>query len=242
MLGGIIPLALAFALATGTAGGCGDKGAGAGAGQHAGADARGAAPSAVTIQAGRAGSDGLVFRYLDPASGAVRTATSVDAIPEPARAGVVVFDDAHPTPAGWDLVVDLSAGLPAQATPRQGFQLDPKVAQAHIAASPGPASASGLRGGLAAPSSAGRGAHRVTVFTKPGCGFCRKARRFLRAQKIPFSEYNLETDPSATKKLRQLANRAGLSPAALQGVPIIFVDDEVVVGFDEPAVRRLLGL
>ncbi len=229
-----LALALALAAAAGPLGACGRGGAQEGAAPR---DVTGSpAPAPVSLAAG---AEGVVFRYLDPASGAVHTATTVEAIPEAARAQVVVFDDAHPMPAGWDLVADLSGGLPATATPRQGFQLDPKVAQRHVAAPPPEP------GGVDAPravSKASRGTHQVSIFTKPGCGFCRKARRFLRAHKVPFSEYNLETDPSAARKLRQLANRAGLSPASLQGVPIIFVDDQVVVGFDEAAVRRLLDL
>ncbi len=233
----LVAAAVGAAVFVGLGGGCGGKeGAGAerASAEGVSGDAAARAPAAVTLEAG---AEGLVFRYLDPASGRVLTATSVDAIPEQARAQVVVFDEAHPMPAGWDLVADLRGGLPAQATPRQGFQLDPEVAQARVARADNPAG-----GGVAARRhTPTRGTHQVTIFTEPGCGFCRKARRFFRAQRIPFSEYNLETDPSARSKLRELANRAGLSPAALHGVPIIFVDDQVVVGFDEAAVRRLLG-
>ncbi|MFO0747414.1 MAG: glutaredoxin domain-containing protein [Myxococcota bacterium] len=186
------------------------------------AAASAATPQPLSIAAGR--SD-LVFRYLDQA-GAVATASKLDDIPAASRRQVVVWDPLAPTPAGWDHVADLSKGLPATAEPRQGF------AFATAAAAPRPI----------ATAAADSGNHDVVMFTSAGCGYCAKARKFLKSKSIPYTEMDIGADPAAATKLSSLGQRAGLSQSDLQGVPIIFVDGKPVLGWDESRVSQLLGL
>ena len=168
--------------------------------------------------------DGLVFRYVDPASGEVATASALADIPAAARREVVVFDTLAPPPPGWDLVADLTAAPPVRAVPRQGFAFA-------VAARPS-ASAS-----AAAPD------HReVVLFSTAGCGYCQKARAFLKSHRVPYTELDLEEDPAAPARLAALGRRAGVSERQLQGVPIVFVDRDVILGWDEARLKRLLHL
>lgn len=181
-----------------------------------------AEPAALTVP-----SDGQVFRYVDPADGAVKTATDIDAIPESTRASVLVFDAKFPTPAGWEHVVDLTGAIPAQSTPTRGFMLRPSV----TIAPPTAAKASSRKG------------HEVVMFSTQGCGYCRKARSYFKKHKVAHSEYDLERDPKAGPKLAELAQRAGVPASQLQGgVPLIFIDGTPHVGFDQGKIARLLGI
>ena len=81
--------------------------------------------SPITLEPGGAE---ISYRYIDPESGAVGTAASVEAIPEAARRQVVVYHALHPTPPGWEHVADLTSGLPTSTVPRRGFQLQPRRA------------------------------------------------------------------------------------------------------------------
>lgn len=72
---------------------------------------------------------------------------------------------------------------------------------------------------------------QVTLYTTPTCGFCHQAKAYLRQQGIPFVEKDVSADPAAAAEMIRLSGQ--------QGVPVIVVDGEVVVGFD---VRRLEAL
>jgi len=181
------------------------------------------APEAISISAD---SSGLIFRYVDPATGRAASATTVEGIPTEARAEVVVYNDTAPPPPGWDHVADLRK-LPAKTQPRQGFSL--KVVRQKRTAE-------------AAKGKAASGGKNVVMFVRNGCGFCTKADRWLTAKKVPFEKINLDHDPKATKRLVKHAKSAGLPQSRLNGVPIIFVGDQAIIGFDKGRLARLLGV
>lgn len=49
-------------------------------------------------------------------------------------------------------------------------------------------------------------AGEVTVYTRPGCGFCFVLRRGLRKRKIEFIEIDIWKDPAAAAAVRAVAN------------------------------------
>lgn len=179
-----------------------------------------AAPAPLAVGGDR---DGVVYRYLDPASGDVATAASIGDIPDAARAQVVVFDTNSPPPPGWDLVADLSHGLPTKAQPQASFSFA-------VAARP------------PAVAVAEHANHEVVMFSSVGCGYCKQARRFFKSNKIPYTELDIEADADAPARLASLAKRAGVPRSQLQGVPIIFVDAQVVLGWDEARLHQLLHI
>lgn len=186
-----------------------------------------AAPAALQLEAE---TSGRFYRYVDPESGSVATAAQLEDVPAAARAEVVVFDEAQPTPPGWEQVADLSRGFPTTTTPTAGFVLRPRSA---AAGSPAVAPKARRRGS---------GHHEVVMFSTQGCGYCRKARRFFEQRRVPFTEYDLERDRGAQAKLAEMGARAGAAPGSLRGVPILFIDGGVIVGWDERQVARKLGL
>ena len=72
----------------------------------------------------------------------------------------------------------------------------------------------------------------VVVYTTPTCGYCYQAKEFLSRQGIPFVEKNVAADRRAATEMVQISGQ--------QGVPVITVDGEVVVGFNQPRLRQLL--
>jgi glutaredoxin-like YruB-family protein len=72
----------------------------------------------------------------------------------------------------------------------------------------------------------------VVVYTTPTCGYCYQAKEFLSRQGIPFVEKNVAADRRAATEMVQLSGQ--------QGVPVISVDGEVVVGFNQPRLAQLL--
>ncbi len=77
-------------------------------------------------------------------------------------------------------------------------------------------------------------AHRVLVFTTPSCPWCLRAKAYLRERRIGFREVDVSRDIAAA---RDLVRRTGQ-----MGVPVVEIDGRPIVGFDRPAIDRLLGL
>lgn len=80
----------------------------------------------------------------------------------------------------------------------------------------------------AAPAAAKK---RVVIYTTAWCPYCKKARAYLQRKGVAFTEYDVETSAEGKAKYQQLGRG---------GVPIIFVGERRVNGFDEGTLERLL--
>lgn len=60
------------------------------------------------------------------------------------------------------------------------------------------------------------------------------AKEFFATHNVPFTEYNVSTD---LEKRKEMIEKSGQ-----MGVPVIYIDDEMTVGFDKPRLTRLLEL
>lgn len=72
---------------------------------------------------------------------------------------------------------------------------------------------------------------KVTVFTSNTCGYCHMAKDYLNENNIEFEEKNVSTDAAARKELMS---------QGFMGVPVIYVGDEVIQGFDKGRLEELL--
>jgi glutaredoxin 3 len=63
----------------------------------------------------------------------------------------------------------------------------------------------------------------VTIYTKPGCPYCKAAKEELSRQGTSFTELDVTTDSAAKETAVKLAGK----PV----VPVIVEDGEVTVGF-----------
>ena len=72
----------------------------------------------------------------------------------------------------------------------------------------------------------------VTVYTTPTCPWCDRAKDYLRANNIDYVEKDVATDRTAAI---EMVRRTGQ-----QGVPVIATQDEVILGFDQQRLARLV--
>ncbi len=75
---------------------------------------------------------------------------------------------------------------------------------------------------------------KVTIYTTPTCHFCHMAKEFFAEHNIPFTEHDVARDLARRKEM--------IEKSGQMGVPVIFVGDELVVGFDESRLRELLAV
>ena len=74
----------------------------------------------------------------------------------------------------------------------------------------------------------------VTIYTTPSCHFCHMAKEFFTANNVKFTDYNVATD---LPKRQEMIQKSGQ-----MGVPVIYVGDKLIVGFDEEKLRGLLKI
>lgn len=70
----------------------------------------------------------------------------------------------------------------------------------------------------------------VVLYGTAWCGYCTKARRYFRANNIPFQDYDIESSASAKAEYDALNGK---------GVPLIVVGDRLMNGFSEAHFNRL---
>ena len=74
----------------------------------------------------------------------------------------------------------------------------------------------------------------VTIYSTPTCHFCHAAKEFFKEHNIVFTDYNVSEDSA---KRDEMIKKSGQ-----MGVPVIFVDNEMVTGFDESRLKQMLGI
>jgi glutaredoxin 3 len=87
---------------------------------------------------------------------------------------------------------------------------------------------------LSRKSTSTGGAHRVVVFSTPTCHWCGIAKNYLRSKNISFVEHDVSRDRAAAQAM---VRRTGQ-----MGVPVIEIDGQSIVGFDQARIDHALGL
>lgn len=74
----------------------------------------------------------------------------------------------------------------------------------------------------------------VIVYTTPTWPWCRVVKDYLKSNNVSFVEYDVSKDERAAM---EMINKSGQ-----RGVPVIDIDGNIVIGFDQESIDRILGL
>jgi len=74
----------------------------------------------------------------------------------------------------------------------------------------------------------------VKVYSSPGCPHCQNAKRFLYENNIEFEDFDVAIN---REKFEEMKKKSGQ-----MGVPVIDVNGEIIIGFDEIELRKTLNL
>lgn len=91
------------------------------------------------------------------------------------------------------------------------------------------AASSSLSGSASAAGAPGP----VIMYATPTCGYCKRARAFFAQHGIAYTEYDISSDKSALERFKSLNGR---------GVPLIYVGDKRIPGFNKPLLKQLFGI
>ena len=74
----------------------------------------------------------------------------------------------------------------------------------------------------------------VKVYSTPTCPFCVKAKQFLKDNSVEFEDIDVSSDSEAAKAIVEKSGQ--------MGVPVLEIEDEIIVGFDKEKISQTLGL
>ena len=74
---------------------------------------------------------------------------------------------------------------------------------------------------------------RIILFSTPSCSWCKRAKRYLKENRVRFKEIDIERDPKAAQDL--------VKKTGQMGVPVIKIGSRWIVGFDQPRIERELA-
>ena len=74
---------------------------------------------------------------------------------------------------------------------------------------------------------------KVTIYSTPTCPFCKRAKAYLSNKGISYIDNNVAQDKDKAKEMIRLSGQ--------MGVPVIIIDDEIIVGFNQTLLDKILS-
>lgn len=74
----------------------------------------------------------------------------------------------------------------------------------------------------------------VTMYTTPACGWCAATKAYFAEHHVEYQEKDVAADPAARQEM--------LDKSHQMGVPVIDIDGDIVIGFNQPRLAELLEI
>lgn len=74
----------------------------------------------------------------------------------------------------------------------------------------------------------------VLIYTTPTCQYCKMVKEFFTEKGVAYTEFDVSVDEA---KRSEMVEKSGQ-----MGVPVLDIENDIVIGFDEPKLRELLSI
>jgi glutaredoxin-like YruB-family protein len=74
----------------------------------------------------------------------------------------------------------------------------------------------------------------IKIYSTPSCIYCVTLKTFLKERKIEFEEIDVSQDQKAQEEM--------IEKSGQMGVPVIEINEEIIVGFDKEKIEKLLKI
>ena len=74
----------------------------------------------------------------------------------------------------------------------------------------------------------------IKVYCTPHCPWCAAAKDYLKSHGFEFEEIDVSTDPLLAEEL--------IKKSGQMGVPVIEIDDELIIGFNKERLNEVLNI
>lgn len=75
---------------------------------------------------------------------------------------------------------------------------------------------------------------KVIIYSTPTCVYCKMAKAFFAKNNVAYEEHDVASDMKAREDMVNKSHQLG--------VPVIDIDNNIVIGFDQKTIEGLLGL
>lgn len=74
----------------------------------------------------------------------------------------------------------------------------------------------------------------ITIYSTPTCPFCKQTKTFFDENNIEYTDIDVMHDQEKAKEMIQKSGQ--------MGVPVIDIDGEITIGFDQQRLKKLLQI
>lgn len=75
---------------------------------------------------------------------------------------------------------------------------------------------------------------KVVVYSTPTCVYCKMAKEYFKEHNVAYEEKDVTMDMDAQEEM--------IEKSGQMGVPVIAIDGEMIIGFDQKRIAELLGV
>lgn len=73
----------------------------------------------------------------------------------------------------------------------------------------------------------------VKIYTTKTCPWCKKTKEFLKEKKIKYTEVDVSSNQKAAQEM--------IKKSKQMGVPVLYINGKIIVGFDPEAIKKAVG-
>ena len=74
----------------------------------------------------------------------------------------------------------------------------------------------------------------IKVYSTPGCPWCDVAKDFFKSHSLDFEDIDVSIDEKAAQEM--------IKKSGQMGVPVIEIDDKIIIGFNKPILEEILDI
>ena len=74
---------------------------------------------------------------------------------------------------------------------------------------------------------------KVVIYSTPTCPYCKRAKDYLSRKGISYTDIDVAQDKEKAKEMTQKSGQ--------MSVPVIIIDNEIIVGFNQVLLDKLLA-
>lgn len=72
----------------------------------------------------------------------------------------------------------------------------------------------------------------IAIYSTPTCPYCIEAKQYFKSKNINFEDIDVSANQAKAQEMIEISGQ--------MGVPVIKIDDKVLIGFDQEEVEKAL--
>ena len=74
----------------------------------------------------------------------------------------------------------------------------------------------------------------IVIYSTPTCPYCIMAKNFFKKHNVSYAEKDVSSDQEAAQEM--------VKKSGQMGVPVIEIDEKIIIGFDQEKIAELLKI